>query len=272
MKNKRRRTNGSFEQSLQHWMRRHYAPARVDEARALPLRQDMVTLLTYVRDHKLTGTQSTGNMPLKAIREVTAQFVVPPVLDTTIGDHTYKLRTEYDVWPLHFLHILAAVGGLLIAEPGRRWRLTPDAAQFLEADPVFQLSWLLSVWWFHVNWLVAFPVGGIGESLPASFERATLARLRSLDTETEVSFDAFADALIEQTGLTWSTPDMTYARMSLHSGIRRMVIDVLAKFGAVTCSYRDTPLIATIKDLDAFQITPLGATLLDSPLIEEGEP
>ena len=42
----------------------------------------MVTLLIYLRDNRVIGTQSTGNFPLKAIREVTAGFVDPPVLDT----------------------------------------------------------------------------------------------------------------------------------------------------------------------------------------------
>jgi hypothetical protein len=248
-------------------MRQHYTRERVVEASELPLRRDMVTLLTYVRDHKVTGTQSTGNMPLKAIREVTAQFVDPPVLDHTSGDRVYKLRTEYDVWPLHFLHILASVGGLLIAEPGRRWRLTPTAAKFFATDPLLQLSSLLSVWWFEVNWLVAFPFGGIGEYLPASFGRSTLARLRALRVGTEVSFPEFADALIEETGLTWTAPDMSYARMSLHSAVRRTVIDVLVRFGSVTRTFHDHPLVRDLKELEAFKLTPLGAALLDALLV-----
>jgi hypothetical protein len=271
MKKKARRTRDSLEQRLQRWMRRHYTIQRVAEAQELPMRQDMVTLLLYVRDHKVTGTKSTGNMPLKAIREVTAQFVDPPILDHTSGNRVYKLRTEDDVWSLQFLHILASVGGLLVTEPGRRWRLTSSAAKYLEADPLLQLSLLLSVWWFRVNWLVAFPVGGIGEYLPSSFSQVTLSRLRAIRTGTEVSFDEFADALIEKTGLTWTAPDMSYARMSLHSTVRRTVIAVLQDFGAVTCTFRENPLVHTLKDLDKFEITPLGTALLDSLLVQGAE-
>jgi hypothetical protein len=36
-------------------------------AEELALRRDVVTLLTYLRDNKVTGTQSTGNLPLKAV-------------------------------------------------------------------------------------------------------------------------------------------------------------------------------------------------------------
>jgi hypothetical protein len=270
MKRRARRNRASAAQPLQRWLRRHYRPERVAEAQALPLRRDMVTLLAYVRDNKVVGTQSTGNMPLRAIREVTARFVDPPVLDTTIGDRTYKLRTEYDIWPLHFLHILAEVGGLLWIAPGKRWQFTPDTPRFLETDPLFQLSFLLTVWWFHVNWLVAYPVGGLGEDLPESLERVTLAQLRAIRTRTEVPFAKFADGLIEATGLTWTAPDMSYARMSLHSAVERMVIGILKAFGAVKCTYRESPVLDGYRDLDAFEVTPLGAALLDSLVIEEG--
>jgi hypothetical protein len=269
MKRKARRKTESTEQRLRRWLRRHHTPERLSEAQALPLRRDMVTLLEYVRDNKVVGARSTGNMPLKVIRALTAQFVDPPVLDTTIGEHTYKLRTEYDVWPLHFLHILAEVGGLLSIAPRRRWRLTPAAPTFLESDPLFQLSFLLFTWWFNVNWLVAFPVRGIGEDLPDSFELVTLARLRYLRVGTEVPLNVFADGLIEEAGLTWTAPDMSFAQMSLRSAIERMVVRVLEDFGAVKCSYRSDPVISYIRKLLAFEITPLGRALLDSLVIQE---
>lgn len=72
-------------------------------AEQLPLRRDMVTLLTYVRDSKVVGTQSTGNPPRKVIREVAAPFVEPPTLDVTIGKRIYRLRTETEVWPVYYL-------------------------------------------------------------------------------------------------------------------------------------------------------------------------
>ena len=53
------------------------------QAETLPLRQDMVTLLSYGRDYNVVGTRSAGNLPLKAIREVTAHIVDPPMLDRT---------------------------------------------------------------------------------------------------------------------------------------------------------------------------------------------
>jgi hypothetical protein len=63
-------------------------------AESLAVRRDMVTLLNYFKEEHPVGTQSTGNLQLKAVREVCAQFVNPPVLDEKIGEKVYKLRSE----------------------------------------------------------------------------------------------------------------------------------------------------------------------------------
>jgi len=229
------------------------------------LRQDMVTLLTFVRDHKVVGTQSTGNMPLKAVREVTARFVNPPQLDTTIGDRTYRLRTEEDVWPLYFLHILAEVGDLLSIARARRWRLTPVGKRFLDEDPLLQVTFLLEVWWHQVNWLIAYPFQGMGEALPPNFEQVVLTHLRALPLETRISFEEFGDGLIEQTGLTWTVPDSEYATTSLRGSVERMVIHILARFGAVELEYREEPWgKGALRKLDALEVTPFGKALLDA--------
>jgi len=229
----------------------------------------MVTLLTYVSEHKVVGTKSTGNMPLKAIREVTAQFVHPPVLDETIGDHVYKLRTEYDVWSLYLLHILSDVGGLLFTAPGRRWRPTPDTSNFLAIDPLFQLGYLLWVWWFNVDWLVAYPWIGMGDALPDSFSRVTLAHLRLIRAGLEVPFTDFADELINETKLTWTAgnEENWHRSLFLRTAIEQMVIDILKDFGAVNCRYQ-ADSESGVAELDTFKITPLGAALLDLLLVQ----
>ena len=68
------------------------------------MRRDMVTFLSYLNKNRVVGTQSTGNLPLKAVREICAQFVNQPVLDAKIGDKVFKLRSEDDVWPLFSSH------------------------------------------------------------------------------------------------------------------------------------------------------------------------
>jgi len=234
-------------------------------AEALPLRRDMVALLQYLRDHRVTGTRSTGNLTLKAVHEVTACFVDPPELETTIGDRTYRVRSEYEVWPLYFLHTLAHVGGLLYGGPAQRWRLTPDGALFLTASPPTQVWMLITFWWERVNWLIAYPFEGIGEDLPPRFEETALVQLLALTVDTRIPFESFADRLIQETRLQWTAPDTTYARMLLHGAVQRMVIDVLAHFETLEREYQDKPLgRGTTQELVAFRITRFGKGLLES--------
>ncbi|MGC9399142.1 MAG: hypothetical protein ACP5HM_08390 [Anaerolineae bacterium] len=256
-------TRSNAQQQFAAWLRGCHNADMIRRAEAVPLRRNMVTVLEYARDHKVVGTQSTGNMPLKHIREVTAHFVEPPVLDTTIGNRTYRLRTEFDVWPLYFLHILAEVGGMLNIAPGQRWRLTELGETFLQRDPLLQLYLLLSIWWYQTNWLVAYPFEGMGEALPRDFNVITLAHLRELPVGEFVPFEPFADELIEATGLTWTVPDPDVTRSALHGAISRMIIYILASFGALDKRMREAPLgKGTLKKLDAFKITSLGHCLL----------
>lgn len=97
---------------------------RVDPAAAgheqtahdLVLRRDVLSFLGYLRDHRVTGITSTGNLPLKAVADVAASFVNPPVLDMKIGDRVFRCRSE---------------------------------------EEVFQVFTLLHAWWYRVNWLAA---------------------------------------------------------------------------------------------------------------------
>jgi hypothetical protein len=253
----------SLEESLNRWLTRYDSLAQ--EAEAAPIRRDMVTLLTYVRDNEVIGTQSTGNMPLKAIREVTARFVYPPKLDSRIGDHTYHLRSETDVRSLFFLHVLADVGGLIKTGSARRWRITAQAKRYLETGSPAQAGYLLAVWWNRVNWLITFPFSGMGRALPDYFHEITLDSLLSLPIGEYVSFEDYADELIEDTGLTWSGQAPPHGLSSLRASIRRMVIDVLADFDAVNRRYREEPLgKGVITHLEAIEITLWGRALLDT--------
>lgn len=233
-------------------------------AEMLPLRRDMETLLTFVRDNKVVGTQSTGNMPLKLIRQVTARFVKPPKLEEAIGDHIYKIRSETELWQLYFLHILIEVGGLVTMAPGRRWRLTTKGEKFLEADPLHQLSFLLTIWWYKVNWLIAYSFTGMGDDLPQFFNLHTLDSLCGLPVETRISFEQFADDLIARSGLAWTAQDSSFATNALHGSVKQMIIHVLAAFGALDREYIEEPLgKSTVNKLVAFKTTQFGKILLN---------
>jgi hypothetical protein len=230
---------------------------------ALPLRRDTTSLLTYLRSHRTTGTKSTGNLPLKAIREATVDFVHPPELDSRIGDQVYRLRSEYEIWPVYFIHSLLVTGGLLAGGAGRSFRLTPKGEKFLGAEPPFQVWFLLETWWYHTNWMIAYPFEGMGEGLPYEFDLTTLDHLVRLPAERVVSFKKFADRLIQATGLKWRTQDMSSARKFLHSAIERMVIDILVDFQAVEREEEDASIGKyRFKKVKSFTITHLGQGLL----------
>ncbi len=250
-----------FQRRFDSWLQQFYTLETEEVAEQLPVRRDMVTLLQYVRDNKVYGTQSTGNMQLKYIREVTARFVNPPQLDTSIGDRVYRLRTEYNVWPLYFLHVLANMGVLLQTLPGRRWRLLPYGERFLQLPPTIQVVYMLLIWWYRVNWLIAYPFAGMGDQLPSSFYTIALTRLRSLPTETTIPFREFAGRLIADTGLKWHAE--VEPKDILYHAVEKMVIRILHNFGAVTRvdKHRDDRLYPY---LDSFQITPFGRALLEA--------
>lgn len=256
------------EQILNIWLEHYKNSEIVRQAEALPLRRDMETLLMFVRDNKVVGTQGAGNMPMKAVREVTARFIRPPKLEDTIGSIAFRIRSETELWPLYFLRVLAEVGGLLKPASARLWRLTRKGEKFLDATAMLQLPYLLTIWWYKVNWLIAYSFTGLGEVLPPFFNLYTLDDLLALPPETRISFENFADTLIKKTGLTWGAPESNIANWALHDSIERMVIDVLAAFGAMEYEYSEEPLgKETISKLDAFKITPLGRSLLEAVAI-----
>ncbi len=260
-----------LEQRLSEWKNHYDTGEMMMIAEEIPARQDMVTLLRFVNENKVVGTQSTGNMPLKMVREVTANFVNPPVLDDEIGDRIYRLRSEANVWPLYFLHILAEVGTLVNIAPARRWQLSQGGERFLIIDPLQQVSFLMTIWWHEVNWLVAYSYSGMGDYLPQFFSYYALELLLSLRQSTDIQIDEFAGNLIEKTGLIWGAPESDFAGMLLQSSIERMIINILKKFGAVECEYRNESLgKGTIPRLETFKIVPFGRALLESLAIMSG--
>jgi len=248
----------------------HYARFR-EAAQDLELLNDALTLLAYVRDHKVVGTQSTGNMPLKHIRAVTAEFVTPPLLDQQIGDHIYKLRTEFDVLSLFFIHRLLEVAELLVTPQGARWRLASASERFLDGDPLTQALYLFSTWWHRVDWRVATRHN---IELPGNFPTVTLAYLLSQPVGRWIEFEAFATTLNQRTGLSEGLRNPSDSdrrevdRVLLLYDIRRMVTDKLIDFGVVEGRYREEIIgLGTYKRIDAFKLTWLGKALLEGLML-----
>ncbi|MCC7362304.1 MAG: plasmid pRiA4b ORF-3 family protein [Anaerolineales bacterium] len=244
------------------WARSLSAPDRAT-AENLPLRRDVLALLNYLHDERVSGTQATGNLPLKAVRAICAQFVEPPKLEDTIGGQVFRVRNETEVWPLYFRHMLAAVAGLVTGGPARRWRLTELGGQFLAAPAAAQVWLLFTTWWTRVNWLNAFPWVYGGGQLPYGFTRLTLKHLLALAVGERVPFEPFADGLIAEAPLVWPIQNQESARTILQSLVGSVVMGPLSDFGILAAEYGPNPVLGPgYQQLAAFQLTPFGKGLL----------
>lgn len=233
----------------------------VDE---LPLRRDVITLLIYLREHKVTGTSSTGNLPLKAVNEICAQFVNPPVLEICIGEHIYRARGETDIWPLHFRHILVSLGQLATGGMGRRWKLTQRGERFLMEPALLQVWLLVMTWWMKANWAIAVPYLD-DEDLPYDYSSLALEQLMELSLGKPITLERFADQMIKKSGMQWDSPNKDNARRTLHSIIERTLVGPLADFGVLQKEYVPHEILGEeFQQLSSFQITPFGRGLLEA--------
>lgn len=234
-------------------------------AEALPLRRDMVTLLTYLREHKVTGTQVSGNLPLKAGKEIVAGFVHPPEWDHQAGDIVFKTRSSEHVWPLYFLVVLAQVGNLVTGGPARRFRLTPGGEAFLSASAPLQIWYAHTVWWTQVNWLIAYPYEAIGEFLPYGFTHVLMQHLMNFEPGEKVAFRPFADRLIQETGLEGNFQDKIHAQEMLHYAVRETVVEPLSNLGVVALEPQTEEQQAyRYRNPPDFRVTPFGRSLLET--------
>lgn len=250
-------------QKLVEWVQ-SLSKEQLDQFEALELRRNMLAFLAYLGENRVTGTQSTGNLPLKAVREICARFVHPPKLDHTIGDTTFKLRSEDDVRPLMFIHVLAHVGGLVSGGQARRWQVTDEGQKLLQLSPPVQVAFLLQNWWHRVNWGILFPFSGLGDGPPSGFGQHTRTCLLALPVGESVAFQSLADDLIKKSGISWPIENQTSARNILRSAVKRMVVDPLVDFGVLEASYRiEKQTTYDHKELQTIRLTPAGNGLLE---------
>ena len=116
-----------------------------------------------------------GKLPLKAVREIAAGPGQPACAGYDDRQGVYRLRSEEDVWPIYFLHLLAVDGVLISGGMGQRWQLTPQGEGFLTLVPPAQVWILFATWFTQTNWMNAYPYIGLGTSLPAVFKQAILS-------------------------------------------------------------------------------------------------
>jgi|GEM_PF-146538 len=229
----------------------------------LPLRRDMVTFLNYLSENPAVGTQSTGNLPLKAVSAICERFVDPPKMEQTTGDHTFKVRSEDEVWPLLFVHTLAFHSGLVNGGPGRKWRTTPEGILFHQLAPSIQVVTLFVHWIIACDWTIAYRISGLADGLPDEFKSSTLNTLLALSEGKNVPFQTFADQVISESELEWYSQDQSFVQMIKRSVIERIVIDPMTRFGILECEYQtDDGNGHGYKQLNTIQLTSIGKAIL----------
>ena len=236
-----------------------------DTARNLPLRRDVVAFLVYLRDHKVTGTSSTGNLPLRAVAEVAAAFVDPPPMEMRLGNLVYPVRSEEEVWPVYFLHILANGADLIMGGPGRRWHLTKRGERYFGAPADVQVRALLTAWWHQVDWTVATRYNIFDEVFSSEFPRSALKLLKQLEVGQRVEYEPFVDRLIKEIGLRWEAEESERIRHYISSSLESMLIVPLEALGMLTGQRRkdqDGPF--SREQLRTFSLTAFGRMLLDT--------
>jgi hypothetical protein len=206
------------------------APDQRSHLEQLPLRRDAVSLLSYLRKHKIKGTSAYGNLPLQAVRETAGLFVNPPVLERSAGDYVWRFRSERQVWPIYFLHTLLEAGGLLTGGRGRLFRLTEKGQRFLRQKSPLQAHFLLETWWFHTNWFSIYEEREVGHPTPVDFTTETLYSLLRQPAGQPSNFFEFADHLCKIGGLRNDNPDPVRAQETLRRWVDNRVMGFLEDF------------------------------------------
>lgn len=215
------------------------APGQRTRLEQLPLRRDAVSLLSYLRDHKVKGTSAYGNLPLQAVREAAALFVDPPVLERSIGNYVWRFQSERQAWPIYFLHTLLEAGGLLTGGRGRLFRLTPKGRRFLHQEAPLQAHFLLETWWFHTNWFSIFEDREIGNPTPVDFTTETLYALLRLPADHPRNFFEFADHLCRVGRLGNDISNHVQAQEALRRWVDNHVMEFLKDFQILTLHRED---------------------------------
>jgi len=238
-----------------------------DTARNLPLRRDVLALLVYLRDHKVTGASSSGNLPLKTVTEVAAAFVDPPPVGIRLGNTVYPARSEEEVWPVYFVHILANGADLVAGGPGRRWRLTKRGERYFDAPADLQVRTLLIAWWHQVNWTVATRYNIFDEVFSSRFPRSAQKLFKQLEVGQSVEYEPFVDRLIREIGLRWEAEAEESERMReyIGSSLERMLIEPLEALGILSGQRsRDEEAPFRRERLRAFSLTAFGRMLFET--------
>ncbi|HPH97059.1 MAG TPA: plasmid pRiA4b ORF-3 family protein [Anaerolineaceae bacterium] len=200
----------------------------------MELRRDMVSFLGYLNEKKVTGTQSTGNLPRKAIEGIAARFVHPIELESRFGDTVIRFQNEYDVPQIYFLHLMANDADLIDGGKAKRWRMTELGEKFLEMPPLMQVCFLFLGWWALTDWRMIYPWEVFDDVDYAAFISAAYGLLQTMPVNSPMLYDDFVRGCLQENKLLKNGATVNEDRMSLYKyAIKHMLVNTLENFGVL---------------------------------------
>lgn len=239
-------------------------PEHYDYAEGVAFRQDVVTLLTYLSTHKVRGTKATGNFPRKDIREITAGFVNPPILDQQFGDNVYKLRTENEVLDLLFIHQFVNMAGLIIGGENSLWHVTHFGDLFMDRKPLEQVWFLTKFWFYQFDWDNCYPFDDvILIDHPLIFQKNLLKVLLSYSIGSPVEINKVLDDL-DELSPEWLNVYGHYDMVEFKSRhyFENIVVEPFAKLGLFEVVKIESDIFTGYYDFTHVIMTDYGKTLL----------
>lgn len=234
------------------------------EAENLALRKDALAFVNYLQENKVTATKETGNLPRKAVREIAARFVDPPVLDFEQDGKKHSFQSDHDVPDVFFIHLLLATAGLILLGPGRRWIPSELGEEISDMPWTLQVWMLFSSWWHLGDWPQTYQFSAIAEEAMEAFKDASLDLLLDYDAEETVLYADFIERLIEEMELMPGMENRDHAMLLLKGGVQMMLIEMLAKFGMLQKEYEVNKIgNHEFQELHSFRLTPFGMDMLE---------
>jgi hypothetical protein len=226
----------------------------------LPFRQDVITFLTYLKDHKVTGTKSTGNLPLKAVREIVKNMK----LLERAGEDLPEYRSEEDVWPLYFIHVLTSGAGLVDGGASQQWILTDLGERFLNAPAINQISHLAYNWYLDTQGNAILPDVNDLEMAAEDSPIIKLDAVVQMPVQESFTVDSLVPQILGIPDQTWQEIKETDLGTFMRLSTEIMVLVPLASFGIMSPEFDSNASKEEEHNLVSVRLTPFGKELLTS--------
>jgi hypothetical protein len=200
-------------------------------------------------------------LPRKAVVDITARLAKP-----FPSNAEYPIKTEDDVWPVYFAHMLANGAALINGGPGHLWRITRAGEIFLETPAVGQIWVLFITWWYRINWLAACHADISGDFYYEQFRNAVSSSLKKTHFGQVMPFEGFANNLVEESSWTWEDGKTEDKMRQTLAAIDDMVVEPLENLGILKAVRVDDPNFRSIgyRKIQSIALTEFGETLIQA--------